>query len=81
VVLLGRLENGLGYYRFVYNGGKKAYVGVMAQEVEQVMPEAVWRAPDGYLRVSYDRVGVTFQSYESWTAAGAHVPEGTTTAR
>jgi hypothetical protein len=76
VTLLGRLDNGLGFYRFVYNGGKKSYVGVMAQEVEAIMPGAVWRARDGYLRVAYDKVGVTFQSYERWTEAGAKVPAG-----
>ena len=43
IVLLGRLDDGLGYYRFVYNGGHTAYVGVMAQEVRTVMPEAVTR--------------------------------------
>lgn len=76
ITLLGRLDNGLGFYRFVYNDGSKAYVGVMAQEVQAIMPEAVWRASDGYLRVAYDKVGVTFQSYERWTAAGAKVPAG-----
>jgi hypothetical protein len=78
VVRLGALDNGLGFYRFVYNGGEKAFVGVMAQEVQAVMPEAVWRAPDGYLRVSYDKVGVQFQSYEDWLAAGARIPAGST---
>ena len=34
VVLLGHLDNGLGYYRFSYLGSSKAYVGVMAQEVQ-----------------------------------------------
>jgi hypothetical protein len=48
----------------------------MAQEVEAIMPSAVWRARDGYLRVAYDKVGVTFQSYERWTEAGAEVPAG-----
>src|ERR1044072_318461 len=38
IVLLGHLPNGLGYYRFSYNGSDRAYVGVMAQEVEPVMP-------------------------------------------
>ena len=38
VVLLGNLDNGLGYYRFSYLGSDKAYVGVMAQEVQAVMP-------------------------------------------
>ncbi len=57
IVLLGRLDDGLGYYRFVYNGGRTAYVGVMAQEVQAVMPEAVMRGADGYMRVSYDLLG------------------------
>ena len=41
IVLLGHLDNGLGFYRFSYNGSDKAYVGVMAQEVQTVMPDAV----------------------------------------
>ena len=49
IVLVDRLTNGLGLYRFSYNGSNKAYIGVMAQEVQQVMPEAVTRDTDGYL--------------------------------
>jgi len=30
VALLGRLDNGIGVYRFIYNGGTRVYVGVMA---------------------------------------------------
>ena len=74
IVLLGRLDDGLGYYRFVYNGGHTAYVGVMAQEVQTVMPEAVMRGADGYLRVSYDRLGLPFETYDLWVATGAHLP-------
>jgi len=74
ITLLGRLDNGLGFYRFSYNGSNKAYVGVMAQEVQKVMPEAVVRGRDGYLRVYYDRLGVTFESYDRWVASGARVP-------
>ena len=74
IVLLGRLDDGLGYYRFVYNGGHTAYVGVMAQEVRTVMPEAVTRGPDGYMRVSYDRLGLPFETYDQWVATGAHLP-------
>ncbi len=73
-MLLGRLEDGLGYYRFVYNGGHTAYVGVMAQEVEGVMPKAVSVGADGYLRVSYDMLGLPFETYGQWTASGAHLP-------
>ena len=74
IVLLGRLDDGLGYYRFVYNGGHTAYVGVMAQEVQTVMPEAVSRGADGYMRVSYDLLGLPFESYQQWVATGAHLP-------
>jgi hypothetical protein len=80
IVLLGRLDDGLGYYRFVYNGGHTAYVGVMAQEVQTVMPEAVTRGVDGYMRVSYDRLGLPFETYDQWVAAGAHLPSAMTAA-
>jgi len=39
ISLIGHLNNGLGFYRFSYNGSDKAYVGVMAQEVQ-----ASWRS-------------------------------------
>jgi hypothetical protein len=74
IALLGRLDNGLGFYRFRYNGSDKAYVGVMAQEVQMVMPEAVARGRDGYLRVFYDKLGLKFETYERWLASGARVP-------
>ena len=74
IVLLGRLDDGLGYYRFVYNGGHTAYVGVMAQEVRTVAPEAVTRSADGYMRVSYDLLGLPFETYNQWLASGAHLP-------
>jgi len=74
IALLGRLDDGLGYYRFVYNGGHTAYVGVMAQEVRTVAPEAVLRDADGYLRVSYDLLGLPFETYGQWVATGAHLP-------
>jgi hypothetical protein len=74
ITLLGRLDNGLGFYRFSYNGSNRAYVGVMAQEVQTIMPEAVMRGRDGYLNVFYDKLGLKFQTYDRWIASGAHVP-------
>jgi len=74
VVLLGYLDNGLGYYRFSYTGHHKAYVGVIAQEVEALRPDAVTRGRDGYLRVYYDKLGIKFRTYEDWLAAGALIP-------
>ena len=74
ITLLGRLDNGLGFYRFVYDGEEKAHVGVMAQEVRTVVPEAVVRGHDGYFRVLYDKLGLQFQTYEQWLASGARIP-------
>jgi hypothetical protein len=74
IVLLGHLPNGLGYYRFSYNGSDSAYVGVMAQEVQMVMPKAVTRDRDGSLRVLYERLGLKFQTYEEWIRTGAQIP-------
>jgi hypothetical protein len=74
IVLLGRLDDGLGYYRFVYDGGHTTYVGVMAQEVLTVAPEAVTRGADGYMRVSYDRLGLPFETYKQWIATGSRLP-------
>jgi hypothetical protein len=74
IVFLDRLGNGIGLYRFVYKGDDKAFVGVLAQEVQSVMPEAVRRARDGYLRVSYDKLGVKFESHDEWIASGGRLP-------
>jgi hypothetical protein len=74
VILLGHLDNGLGFYRFSYNGSDKGYVGVMAQEVQAVRPDAVIRGSDGYLRVYYEKLGVPFQTFDRWLSTGARIP-------
>jgi hypothetical protein len=74
ITLLGHLDNGVGFYRFSYVGSDRAYVGVMAQEVLTIIPEAVVRGRDGYLRVFYDKLGLKFQTYERWIASGARIP-------
>ncbi len=70
IVPVGHLANGLGLYRFSYNDSDKVYVGVLAQEVERVMPDAVRRAPNGYLQVNYARVGVPMMTWDQWVEAG-----------
>ncbi len=72
VVELGQLGNGIGLYRFVYNGGHTAYVGVIAQEVQNVTPAAVTRGSDGYLRVHYEKLGLKFQTYRHWLQIGGN---------
>ena len=46
----------------------------MAQEVQNVMPETVTRDTDGYLRVSYDKLCLPFETYDQWLATGARLP-------
>jgi hypothetical protein len=70
IALLGRLDNGLGIYRFSYNGSNKVYVGVLAQEVMGVRPDAAVVGPDGYLRVYYEKLGVKFETYQEWLRSG-----------
>ena len=74
VLLLGYLDNGLGYYRFSYIGSSKTYVGVIAQEVQSIAPEAVIRGRDGYLRVYYEKLGIKLRSYKEWLMDGARIP-------
>jgi len=71
-VPLGRLDNGIGVYRFRYRGNDHTtYVGVMAQEVQNIVPDAVSRGRDGYLRVDYDRLGLKFLTWDEWVVRGS----------
>jgi polysaccharide biosynthesis/export protein len=69
---LGRLDNGIGIYRFRYKGNDRtAYVGVMAQEVQNIVPSAVSRGRDGYLRVDYERLKLEFMTWDEWVQRGS----------
>ena len=72
IVPLGRLGNGIGLYRFRYKGADHTvYVGVMAQEVQNIVPRAVSRDRDGFLRVDYDRIGVEFMTWDDYLAGNS----------
>jgi hypothetical protein len=60
--------NGLQLYRYRYAWSDRLYVGVLAQEVLEVAPNAVSRGADGYLRVHYARLGLRMQPREDWIA-------------
>lgn len=68
---LGRTDNGLGLYRYRYNWSEQLYVGVMAQEVEKVVPAAVTKGPDGFMRVNYDSIGLKLMTWDDWLASEA----------
>lgn len=51
---VGKLDNGLTVYCFNFAGSKVSQLGLLAQEVAEVKPEAVFRDENGYLMVCYD---------------------------
>jgi hypothetical protein len=51
---VGTLDNGLPVYAYRYKGSETAQIGVMADEVERIHPEAVTMGADGFKRVRYD---------------------------
>lgn len=56
---IGTTESGLPLYLFRYlwdNENESPRIGVMAQDVLEVMPDAVHTRPDGYLMVDYARI-------------------------
>ena len=59
IIPMGSLPNGLPFYQFEYKpefkdiAGHGQFVGVMAQEVDMVRPEAVITTSEGYKMVNY----------------------------
>jgi outer membrane immunogenic protein len=59
VTLIARRSDGLGIYRFRYLWSEDVYIGVMAQEVALLHPDAVVRDDlTGYMAVNYTRLGL-----------------------
>jgi hypothetical protein len=60
IIKIGALDNGLNLYSFEYKpewkdeAGHGKFVGVMADEAETIMPEAVIIRPDGFKMVNYE---------------------------
>jgi outer membrane protein OmpA-like peptidoglycan-associated protein len=70
---VGTARNGLALYRFKYIWGGPVFVGVIAQEVTAIYPEAVLQGPGGYLRVDYDKLGMRMMTLDEWRGAPADV--------
>jgi hypothetical protein len=68
VALIGRRNDGLGLYRYRYLWSDTVYVGVMAQEVALIHPDAVVHGFDGFLRVDYPRLGLRLMTLPQWEA-------------
>ena len=63
---VGALPNGLPIYSFRYNWGGPTFVGVMAQDVLRVMPDAVVTGSDGFYRVDYEMLGTRMMTLAQW---------------
>ena len=64
IVRIGKHPIGIGLYLFNFKSKYREQLssdrqfGVMADEVETVMPEAVFTNPDGYKMVNYSMLGI-----------------------
>lgn len=56
IKFIKKLANGLNLYQYDYINNSGPHIGVMAQEVEKVMPEALGPVIDGYMTVDYSKI-------------------------
>lgn len=64
VVLVDESPLGFNIYEFNFKGDETRWRGVMADEVEEVMPEAITIDSDGYRHVNYDMIGIEMTRVE-----------------
>lgn len=69
IVELARLANGLGVYEYRYIGGTVRHIGVMAQEVRMIRPDAVGER-DGHMTVDYARLFADPEIFVAMHSAG-----------
>lgn len=60
-VLLTGYHFGLPVYDFAYKGSRTRWRGVLAQDVAEVMPQAVVLEDDGFLAVDYGMIGFAME--------------------
>jgi len=58
---IGKSIGGHNIYKFSYKGSSRRYVGVIAEEIQKIIPEAVITMPNGFLGVNYNLIDVTFK--------------------
>ena len=55
---IGRMKNGLDIYEYDYINGSGPHVGVMADDVKVLLPEALGPVIAGFMTVDYSKIGV-----------------------
>lgn len=58
VTRVGTTLHGLPLYQYRYIGLPQVFEGVMAQDVAQIMPEAITLHKAGFMMVNYDMLGL-----------------------
>ena len=71
VVRIGTHRLGFGIYCFSYLWSEDKYIGVLAQEVNQVRPDAVVVDPDRFLGVDYSAIGMKMALLTAQQSAAA----------
>jgi len=69
IAKVGMLGGDIDLYRYRYLWNDEMFVGVMAQDLLDIRPDAVVHRDDGYLAVDYSRLGTRLQSWREWQAA------------
>ena len=67
---IGQTAGGLALYRFRYLWSDEVFVGVMAQDVLLVQPQAVIVCENGYMQVDYAMLGIQMLRWEQWRRFG-----------
>ena len=67
---IGQTADGLALYRFRYLWSDEVFVGVMAQDVLLVQPQAVIVCENGYMQVDYAMLGIQMLRWEQWRRFG-----------
>jgi len=74
VVLLCRLDNGLGFYRFSYLGSDKLMSASLRRRCRPYCRRRGARAAMAISAFVTSRLGVKFQTYKDWLDGGAQYP-------
>lgn len=76
---MATLESGIKLYRYRDRWCATDFVGVLAQNVAEIVPDAVSKDADGYFLVDYRRLGLQLRTYSDWVEKG-HVAAGASAA-
>jgi hypothetical protein len=69
ITKVGVLDGDIDLYRYQYLWSDEVFVGVMAQDLLDIRPDAVVLRPDNHFAVDYAKLGTRLQTWDEWRAA------------